>query len=304
MTGRVAMAGSGALLLAAALLGGPAVARAIQLGAALASAPVIGAVVMLAIARVTGARWAALAVLARPMPAVAVLVAVAMLAGAGTALPTHLSVWQHPLFAAGRAAVAGGALAWAGWRLARGASVTFAAVTLALYAWAVTPIATDWLLAPVPGHSVSAIGMMLATEQIGGACAAALVLGLGDERARQDWGKLLVAAALGLCYLVFMDYLIVWFGNLPSRVGFYVRRGTPVAAGLAWAALLAGLVVPIVLLGGWRGERARVGAGVAALLGLALGDWWWLGAGWLAVLLAPVAPLALWAGYARRQTHG
>lgn len=278
------------------------IARALRLVFLLASAAPIGAVLLLAIARLTGADWRPLSRLTTPLPVLAALGALAMLAGSGAPLPAHLAVWEHPLFVAVRALVAVGALALAVRRIRAGEGA--AGVTLALYAALVTPIAADWLLGGDPGHPVSAIGMMLFVQQIGGACAAALLLGWGPERMRSDMGKLLVAAALGLGYLAFMDFLIVWYGNLPQRVPFYLARATPATAALAGAALLAGLAGPIAALTLLPGERGQRLAGVTALLGLALFDWWWLGGGLLAALAPPVAA-GLMLAFARwERAHG
>lgn len=267
-------------------------ARALQLGFVLAGAGPIGAVLMLAVARLTGAHWAPLARALPAMPAVPVL-ALGLLAG-GAALPAHLATWQAAPFVAVRGVAAAAALAWAGARLAAGASATFAGVTLALYAWLVTPVATDWLMAGEPGHSVSAAGMMLFVQQIAAACAMALVAGWGGERLRGDLAKLLVAAALGLCYLAYMDYLVIWFGNLPGRVPFYAARGGPAGGAVVVVALLLGLVLPVALLVARPGEPGRRPAAASALAGLFVFDAWWIGGGPVAAVLASALPALLW----------
>jgi hypothetical protein len=213
-----------------------------------ASAPAIGAVLLLAIARVTGARWDEVRLPPIAMRLTIVGAALLGLAQVASPPPPHLALWMAPWFVGIRAVLAAALLAFAGARMAAGASTTFAAVTLALYAAVVTPLASDWMLGQVAGHSVSAAGMMLVTEQIGGACALALLLRRGDARLRGDMAGLMIAAMLGLSYLAFMDYLIVWFGNLPARVGFYLVRDTPGQAVLVWLALSAGLAAPIALL--------------------------------------------------------
>lgn len=257
-----------------------------------ASAPLIGGVLLAAIGRVTGARWTD--ALAPPAATRLVIVGAAVLGFAqmATPLPPHLALWMNPGLVGVRAVIACGMLAFAGVRLAGGASVTFAAVMLALYAALVTPVAMDWLLGEVPGHTVSSAGMMLFVEQIAGACALVLVLGRGDARFRADMAKLMVAAALGLGYLIFMDYLILWFGNLPSRVGFYVARSSPWGAVAVWVALIAGLATPVALLM-LRPERSgEQAAGVAVLIALFVTNGWWVGGG-VAAWLSAAAGLAL-----------
>ena len=274
-------------------------AAALRIGFVVASAPAFGAVLLLAIARLTGADWSAL----RPWARLAWLAAPATLllglAQVAAAPPAHLGLWMHPLFVTARGVLAAGALGWAGQRLADGAGPTFAGVTLALYAALVTPVGSDWLLGGVPGHPVSAIGMMLFVQQVAAGCALALLASGGDERMRDDLAKLMIAAALALAYLAYMDYLIVWFGNLPEHVGFYVARSTPGQAALVWLVLLIGLVAPVALLAPRRVAVRQRAAGVCVLAGLLLFENWWIGGGILG-LLAGATLAILPAAVARR----
>ena len=268
------------------------------------AAPIMGSVLLLAIARLTGAGWDVLRVPARwavLLPAVALL-GIAQLASPP---PPHLETWLAWWAVALRGLVAGGAFAFAASRLLHGGGETLAGVTLALYAALVTPIASDWMLGQAPGHPVSAVGMMMFVESIGTAAALPLALGLGDLPFRRDMAKLGVAAALGLAYLAYMDFLIVWFGNVPARVGFYLERGTPAMSLLASGALLVGLAAPIAslsLVGGERGQRI---AGVTLLAGAVLFNIWWVAGGLLGSLLglALVAAVAVLA-QRRAVAHG
>ena len=249
-------------------------------------APIIGAVLMLVIAVLTGARWPAFEPLAAAAPIVALAAIGIGVIQLAAPPPAHLGVWQQPIAVGIRAVVAAAAIAWLGARIGRGASVTVVAIGLAIYTALVTPIGSDWMLGGDPGHSVSAIGMILFVEQIGGACAVMLVLGWGDERFLRDMGKMLAACGLGLSYLVFMDFLILWYGDLPSRIGWYTVRSTLPMELLAGAALVLGLFVPIgaqALVGGRDGQRI---GGASALLALALLNLWWTHAGLLAFVAA------------------
>lgn len=266
-----------------------------------ASAPVIGAALFALIGRVTGARWPAAEASIRWLPIGAAGAALLGVAQIAAPAPPHLSLWLDPVVVGLRGALVVAAL-WGAMRLvARTDSTTPAAVTLAIYAALVTPIASDWLLGDVPGHPVSAAGMMLVCQQVAGAAAWPLALGQGSERERQDLSRLMVAAALGLGYLLFMDYLIVWFGNLPERVGFYVERSDGlaplplvVALGLGWGAAIA-----LLSLGGEWGRR---GAGASVLVALLLIDLWWVAAGVVATAL--VIGGVLVAGLAARTMMG
>lgn len=291
-----------------AILAPTAAATGWRLAAVTAGAPIAGAVLLLLIARVTGADWGAF----RPIASAAPLLVVAA-AGIGVIQlaslpPAHLGLWQHPLAVGIRAVLATGALAWVAMRIVRGASVTFAAIALAIYAIAATAIGSDWLLGAAPGHAVSAIGMMLATQEIGAACALVLWLGWGDTRFLRDMGKLLIAASLGLSYMIYMDFLILWYGDLPARIGWYVDRATPLLDVVVSIALVCGLVVPIAaqaLLDGRNGQRM---AAASALAGLLLINLWWVDAGLLALLASVCLGVMLAASAAqlseRRRVHG
>lgn len=258
-----------------------------------AGAPIAGAVVMLLIARLVGADWPWFAPLAAAMPVLvigAVGIGIIQLAAPP---PAHLGLWQQPVAVGVRAILATGGLAWVGARLRRGASVTFAAVALAIYAIVSTAMGSDWLLGGAPGHAVSAIGMMIATQEIGAACAVVLLFGWGDERFRRDMGNLLVAAALGLSYMIYMDFLILWYGDVPAKISWYVERATPLLDVVVGLALVCGLFAPIAArawIGGRAGQRI---AGASALLGLVLIDMWWVHAGPLAVLAGCCAGVAI-----------
>jgi len=273
-----------------------------------AAAPFAGGVVMLLIARVVGARWTWFEPLAAAAPILALAAIGIGVVQLAAPPPAHLGLWQQPLVVGIRAVIAAGALASAGARMLRGAGATFAAVALTIYAVVSTAIGSDWLIGGSPGHGVSAIGMMLFAQELGAACAAVLVLGWGNQRFRRDMGMLLIAAGLGLSYMIYMDFLILWYGDLPSKVAWYVDRATPIYDIIVALALIGGLFVPIAaqaLIDGVRGQRI---AGVSALVALVLIDLWWVEAGVLAVLAAICAGVMMLAAGAwlvgRRRAHG
>lgn len=130
--------------------------------------------------------------------------------------------------------------------------------------------------------------MMLAVMQIGGAAAFVCAAGLGMFEQRRDLAYLVIACALGIAYLVYIDFVIVWFGNLPEHVGWYAARYDPPAVLLPALALLIGLFVPILLIGLGANDTARAWAGRCALIALGLIATWFVAAsgGWLGLLAA------------------
>ena len=270
-------AGAAGLLLLALLLWFPretlAGWRAVFL--AVGAVPV-GATVLLLIARVTGADWTeALAPLARTTPLllpafVPVVIQQALLIDSA----------PHPLWLAWpafglRGIAAIGLWWWLSHLAIRGRlSVLAAALGLVAHGIAVTVVGTDWILGASPGQPQSAIGMVLVTMEVLAACAAACLLGSGPAGVRRDLSRLLLAGGLGLGYLLFMDYLIVWYGNLPTRVGWYLARGLLPWRLLPSLALLAALAVPIVAVGFGRSARPLRIAGGSALVGVLLVAVW------------------------------
>jgi hypothetical protein len=152
-----------------------------------------------------------------------------------------------------------------------------AAGALLIHGVLVSILANDWMLGGSPGQPYSAIGMTLATQQIVVATACACVIGKGDGRMLSDLSKLMIGGCLGLTYLLFVDWLVVWYGNLPPRVDFYLARMTGGWDALPLAALALGLLAPIgarIVLSGRTAIRV---AGGGALAGVLLADIWLVG---------------------------
>ncbi|MBA2934407.1 hypothetical protein HZF05_09880 [Sphingomonas sp. CGMCC 1.13654] len=262
----------------------------------LLSAVPVGAVVLLLIARVVGADWeAALQPLLGPLPWLGFLLIPVV---AGQALfhwpAGHLHIWLSPLAFAIRAAFALLFWTWTARALACRPSVPAGPLLLA-HGLVVSVMGYDWLLGVMPGQPNSAAPMILAVMQIGGAAAFACAAGLGTPAQRRDLAYLIVASGLGLAYLLYIDFAIVWFGNLPAHVGWYVQRGIMPAALLPGLALALGLLGPILLVGIGRSEPARRQAGLLALLGLGLTIVWVAAGptGWLGLLAAFAGVLAI-----------
>lgn len=300
------VAAAGLLVFGATLVGAPAAALAGWRAAFVALGVVpVGAVTLLLIARLTGAAWdAALQPLLRPLPwLLPAFVPVVIHQALVVPRPAHLAVWlSWPAFLL-RGLVAIG-LWWGLGRLVRqgGPSPLVAGLGLVAHGIVLTIVGTDWLLGSSPGQPQSAIAMVMTTMALLGACGSACLLRLGPDRARRDLSFLLLAAALGLAYLLFMDFLIVWFGNLPTRVGWYVTRTRFPWVALPTVALLVGLFGPILGIGLVRTDRGRQAAGAGALLALLAVGLWFCGppaAGW--AILAAIGAAVLGASAAPEQ---
>jgi hypothetical protein len=291
----LAVAGAIALVLLA-ILAPQAAADGWRAAFLLLSAPPIGAVALLLIARVVGADWdAALMPLLRAVPWLGVLAIPVVVGQAAFHWPAdHLHLWLSPPAFALRSAIALLFWAWTARALACRSSVPAGPLLLA-HGLVVSVMGYDWLLGVAPAQPNSAAPMILAVMQIGGAAAFACATGSGTPAQRRDLAYLLIACALGLAYLLYIDFVIVWFGNLPEHVGWYVAREAPLPMLLPGAALMLGLLAPILLVGVRRSDPARRRAGLLALVALGLVavwiaagpvGWWGLAAALAGILLS------------------
>lgn len=288
---------AGAAALAVTLVVAPGAALAGWRAAFLAfTAVTVGAVALLLIARLTGAAWGEpLRPLAAPLwllfPAFLPVVVHQALT---VPRPLHLVLWlSWPLFLL-RGLLAIGLWWWLG-RLARagGPAPLWAGLGLVAHGILLTIVGTDWLLGASPGQPESAVAMVWTTLGVLGACGAACLLELGPAAARRDLSFLLVAGGLGLAYLLFMDFLIVWYGELPGRIGWYVERTRFPWVALPPLALVAGLFVPVAGVGLVRTDAARRVAGGCALAAVLLVACWFVGPPVAWSLLAALGGAAL-----------
>lgn len=195
--------------------------------------------------------------------------------------------------------------------------------------------ATDWMIAPDPQFYSTIYPAMESSGELAAAFALAFLLTLrvapfpnDAEPAHgtllsEDIANLLFGFVLLWTYMMFMQWLIVWSGDLPEEIGWYLTRAgavwTPVAVvmvalhfALPSAALVSGrvkrnprgvaLVAALVLAGHlldviWRLSPA-FGGGVAALAANLLA-FVVVGAGWSVALLSAINGRAWWPHWRR-----
>ena len=103
-----------------------------------------------------------------------------------------------------------------------------------------------------------------------------LVAALGADSRRtvlHDLGKLVFAFSIFWAYLLWSQYLPIWYAGLPEETFFVVERVHSLPWGvLAWTALVLVWVVPFVVLMGRRGKRTPAILGGVCAAGL-VGMW-------------------------------
>lgn len=187
---------------------------------------------------------------------------------------------------------------------------------LVVFGGTVTFAAIDWVMS-IEAHWFSSIyGVVFLAGQALAALAFAVVVlvllvrrpdlaGVVGTRDFHDLGKLLLAFVMFWAYIAFSQFLIIWSGNLPEEITWYVHR---MAGGWFWLAM--GLIafhfgVPfLLLLSRETKRRPPVLLGVAAgILAMRLVDVFWLvspafhpaewGLNWMD-LVAPLGLGGLW----------
>lgn len=190
-------------------------------------------------------------------------------------------------------------------------------IGLILYAVSASIAGVDWAMSIEPRFSSTLFGIAFIMLQLLAALAFAGIWRPGNAggtpRTTTDHASLLLAALLGVLYLEFMQYLVIWAGDLPAKATWYLVRMSGGWNLLLLAAFVIGIVVPFFLLlgGRLRGDPRWV-AGVSALILLGtLFFWRWQMASirpgaivTVSDLAAPVAlgaVLSLWISFFKKR---
>jgi hypothetical protein len=241
--------------------------------------PALGALFLLLAWRIGGGAWAGAAAprlaamtATLPLPLIAF---VPLLIGMSVLLPWVAPTPDLAGMAAARAPWTSVATLWLrtgvifagwlgiGWWAIRGRPSPPWAVAASLAVLATLMLfVVDWVLGLTPGWSTDTLPLAVAIALVLVTPAVLVVTGGPDAQRLAPW---LYGGALFLVYLLFVQYLVVWTGNLPDQVTWYLaRRAEPWSAlgMVAFSALsivgLAGLITP--------GLRAGGGARIMALI--------------------------------------
>ena len=260
------------------------------------SAVPVGSLVLVLIHRVTGGGWGeALAPALRPATALVPLAALTFV-GVALSLPTLYpwaadpdmvklgiaKLYLNPTLFDLRAAVA-----LVGWSvmallcLADRCGPLAAALGLSFYGLTISLVAVDWILSVEPHFTSSAFAAGIALHQILAALAWAAMAsppGLDGERA-SDLAGLILATLLGVLYMSLMSYIVAWYGDLPEKSVWYLKRGTGLWTAVLVASLMAGGLLPFIVLlfGRIRQSPAALRVvGLLVLIGVALHFAWYV----------------------------
>jgi hypothetical protein len=295
------LAGFAALALIAIAVTAPRVAAAGWLIAfVFLSAIPIGSLAWLLIHRLTGGQWGnalapilSTAATATPLLAVAfipVLIALPLLypwAGSAHDIAPDVRAFylNVPLY------LLRSAIAFIGWsvlvlllpRVRGPATPLLASLGLLFHVVMIGLLSTDWILSTEPVFMSSSFGATIAVTQLLAALSfAALAAPAFGRRTARDLGGLMLALTLGITYINFMAVLVMWYGDLPDKVTWFVLRIREPWLSVAIACFVLGSLIPVAaaLLARVRESHAALRwVAVSSLAGIALFDVW---------LLAPV----------------
>jgi hypothetical protein len=163
------------------------------------------------------------------------------------------------------------------------AGTFLAALGLIFHALIMSLLAWDWILSTEPVFISTSFGASIAFIQILAALVFAAVMArIHDSQAVRDLGALILVVILGLTYIDFMAVLVIWYGNIPAKISWFIERAFSPWKWLAISAFIFGSLLPIMALLLERVRASRTAlryVGVSLLIGLAFYD---------AFLLAPV----------------
>ncbi|HEX3130640.1 MAG TPA: hypothetical protein VH394_25100 [Thermoanaerobaculia bacterium] len=134
-----------------------------------------------------------------------------------------------------------------------------AAPSLAAYCLAVTFASVDWLMSLQPAWFSTIYGVYLMGSQGLAALAFLIAFGLWLSRREpmdrvlhprlfHDYGKLMLAFVMLWAYFSFSQFLIMWAGNLPEEIHFYLHRFQHGWGAVSLALVLFHFALPFVLL--------------------------------------------------------
>jgi hypothetical protein len=161
------------------------------------------------------------------------------------------------------------------WRIAGRAGPGVSGAGLVLFVLSVTFAAFDWGMSLQPDWYSTIYGIVFITSQAVAALSAAVLasaLGVQGPTSRvqdvsHDQGNLLLAFVTLWAYIAFSQWLIIWSGNLPEEVTWYLPRLRGAWGGTALTLIVLHFAVPFfLLLNRPVKRRRRALAAVAALL--------------------------------------
>lgn len=253
----------------------------------------LGAMANLMLHNLTGGPWfpavrAPLAAASRLVP-LAALLGIPVLVGMHSLYPIGESHWFAPWFFVSRSIFFLATWSVLSFLLKSDGSKGLSAIGLIVYLFTVSIAAVDWIGSLVPRWYSTGFGLVVGVGQMLGAMTLAVAYaGLQEHRAprlgesaRQtflDLGNLLLMYVMLWAYLAYMQFLIIWVGNLPREISWYVPRLQTGWVALGILLVVAHFFAPLGILLFRAAKRSPLllGSLAAVLLGAHVVDVFWL----------------------------
>lgn len=154
------------------------------------------------------------------------------------------------------------------------------AVGLILYGIIGTLSGVDWTMSVEPEFYSTIFGLIIIARQFLEAFAVAVVIKMLVARS----GKFSVASGLLISGILFwgythcMQFIVIWTGDLPKEIAWYVVRSSGPWRIVLWLIALGGGIVPFFLLlrSAWRRIPERLGGLALVVFGVMLIEAFWL----------------------------
>jgi hypothetical protein len=128
-------------------------------------------------------------------------------------------------------------------------------VGLPLYVLSMTFASVDWVMSLEPRWYSTIYGLMAIAGQVLATLAFVIVMSYlidgktpTQEGDLHDLGNLILAFVMLWAYLAFSQYLIIWSGNLPEEITWYLRRSQGPWGPIALVIIVFHFAVPFLLL--------------------------------------------------------
>lgn len=125
-----------------------------------------------------------------------------------------------------------------------------AAVGLFVFMITATLAAADWAMAVAPAWSSAEFGLLLIAAQATIAISVAvLTAGAGWRLANPEVAaSLLLIGVVTWAFMQFIQYLVIWSGDKPGEITWYMQRDNLGGAIVVWFGLIGGLLIPFSVL--------------------------------------------------------
>ncbi len=142
------------------------------------------------------------------------------------------------------------------------------AAGLILWVLTITFFSFDWFMSLEPRFYSDVFGLMLCMGAVNLALAIGMLLypsGHDNTGPRRDLANLWLTLLLAWAFMAFSQYIIIWSGNLPDEIGWYVHRSTGPWRTVSVLSFLLFFLVPFIVLLSGKAKSSRGWLAVAAV---------------------------------------